>query len=82
MELIYFILGIFFIQYCIPALDGLCTWFLSWIEVKKAKQGEIVNQVNITMRQAVASAEGEPQKKIVGFYSSDDDYEEEEDDET
>ena len=81
MELIYFILGILFIQYCIPIFDGLCSWCLSWIEVQKAKQSEIVNQINITMHQAAASAEEGSQKKVFGFYSSDDNYEEEEDDE-
>ena len=37
MELLYFILGILFMQYIIPLLEGLCTWFLIWIETKKNK---------------------------------------------
>jgi hypothetical protein len=37
MELLYFILGILFVQYIIPIVDGISAWFLTWIEVKRAK---------------------------------------------
>lgn len=58
MELLYFILGFAFASYLMPILEGLGAWFLTWVEAKKAKQTEIVNQVNIKMRKdAAASAD-------------------------
>lgn len=80
MELLYFILGFVFAVYLIPLLDGLSAWFLTWVEAKKTKQAEIINQTNIKMRQAAASAEDDSPKRLIGFYA-DDDYEEEEEDE-
>ena len=50
MELLYFILGILFVTYVIPLLDGISSWFLTWIEAKKVKQSEVINQTNIKMR--------------------------------
>ena len=50
MELLYFILGILFVTYVIPLLDGVSAWFLTWVEAKKAKQSEVINQTNIKMR--------------------------------
>ena len=80
MELLYFILGFVFAVYLIPLLDGISAWFLTWVEAKKAKQSEIINQTNIKMRQAVASAEDDSPKRLIGF-CRDDDYDEEEDEE-
>ena len=80
MELLYFILGFAFAVYLIPLLDGISAWFLTWVEAKKAKQSEIINQTNIKMRQAAASAEDDSPKGLIGF-CRDDDYEEEEEDE-
>lgn len=80
MELLYFILGFVFAVYLIPLLDGISAWFLTWVEAKKAKQSEIINQTNIKMRQAAASAEDGSPKRLIGF-CRDDDYEEEEDEE-
>ena len=47
MELLYFILGFVFAVYLIPLLDGLSAWFLTWVEAKKTKQAEIINQTTI-----------------------------------
>ena len=80
MELLYFILGILFVSYVIPLIDGLSGLFLTWIEAKKAKQSEIINLTNIKMRQAAASAEDDSPKRLIGF-CREDDYEEEEDEE-
>ena len=77
MELLYFILGFMFAVYLIPLLDGISGWFLTWIEVKKAKQSEIINQTNIKMRQAAASANTDSSKRLIGFSVPDNDYEEE-----
>lgn len=67
MELLYFILGILFVTYVIPLLDGISSWFLTWVEAKKAKQSEVINQTNIKMRQAAASAEEDPPRRPIGF---------------
>jgi hypothetical protein len=80
MELLYFILSFVFAVYLIPLLDGLSAWFLTWVEAKKTKQAEIINQTTINMRQAAASAEDDSPKRLIGF-CRDDDYEEEEEDE-
>lgn len=66
MELIYFVLGIIFVSYLIPILDGASSWLLTWIEAKKATQSEKVNRANIKMRQEAASADGSPVRTI-GF---------------
>ncbi len=80
MELLYFILGFVFAVYLIPLLDGISAWFLTWVEAKKTKQAEIINQTTINMRQATASAENKSPKRLIGF-CREDDYEEEEDEE-
>ena len=57
MGLLYFILGFTFASYLMPILEGLGAWFLTWVEAKKAKQTEIVHQINIKMRKDAASAD-------------------------
>ena len=79
MELLYFILGILFVTYVIPLLDGISAWFLTWVEAKKAKQSEVINQTNIKMRQAAASAEEDPPSRPIGFRVPDEEEEYEED---
>ena len=79
MELLYFILGILFVTYVIPLLDGISAWFLTWVEAKKAKQSEVINQTNIKMRQAAASAEEDPPRRPIGFRLPDEEEEFEED---
>lgn len=83
MELLYFILGIIFVSYIIPIIDGISSWFLTWVEAKKSKQSEIVNKANIKMRQDAASAAEEdvPSMRQIGFQAPSDDQEEEEDNE-
>ena len=77
MELLYFILGILFVTYVIPLLDGISSWFLTWVEAKKAKQSEVINQTNIKMRQAAASAEEDPPRRPIGFRVPDEEEENE-----
>ena len=79
MELLYFILGILFVTYVIPLLDGISSWFLTWVEAKKAKQSGVINQTNIKMRQAAASAEEDPPRRPIGFRVPDEEEEYEED---
>ena len=79
MELLYFILGVLFVQIFIPIVDGISAWFLTWIEAKKVSQSSIINDANIKMRQAATSAEQDPPRRPIGFYSPDEeDYIEEE----
>ena len=79
MELLYFILGILFGTQVMPLLDGASAWFLTWVEAKKAKQSEVINQTNIKMRQAAASAEEDPPRRPIGFRVPDEEEEYEED---
>ena len=75
MELLYFILGIIFVTYIIPLLDGISAWFLTWVEAKKTKQSEIINLTNIKMRQAATSAEEDSPKRLIGFRMPDEEEE-------
>lgn len=75
MELLYFILGIIFVTYVIPLLDGISAWFLTWVEAKKAKQSEVINLTNIKMRQAATSAEEDFPKRLIGFRMPDEEEE-------
>jgi hypothetical protein len=79
MELLYFIFGIVFVQYIIPIVDGLSAWFLTWVEAKRSKQSNVVNEANIKMRQAAASAEEDPPRRPIGFRVPDEEEENEED---
>lgn len=82
MELLYFILGFAFASYLMPVLEGLGAWFLTWVEAKKAKQTEIVNQVNIKMRKDAASTDQDtPSVGKIGFQYLDAEEGEDEEDE-
>ena len=83
MELLYFILGFAFASYLMPILEGLGAWFLTWVEVKKAKQTEIVNQVNIKMRKDAAASTAQDYTPVgkIGFQYLDAEPEEGEDEE-
>ena len=80
MALLYFLLGILFIQFVMPLLDGLLSWILLLIEVSKAKLSEAVNESNIKMKQAITSAEEEryPKPRTIGFTAPAEEYETEE----
>ena len=81
MELLYFILGFTFASYLMPILEGLGAWFLTWVEAKKAKQSEIVNQVNIKMRKDAAASTDQDYTPVgkIGFQYLDAEGEDEED---
>ena len=83
MELLYFILGFVFAVYLIPLLDGISAWFLTWVEAKKAKQSEIVNQVNIKMRKDAAASTDQDYTPVgkIGFQYLDAEEGEDEEDE-
>lgn len=79
MEFLYFIAGILFVSYFIPLLDGLSSLFLTWIEAKKGKLNEEINQSNIQIRKSAASAEEDPPRRLIGFCAEDSEECEEED---
>lgn len=64
VELFYFILGILFVQYIIPLFDSFCFWVMAWVEVKKAGYSEIINDINLKIEKANASAE---KTNAIGF---------------
>jgi hypothetical protein len=79
MELFYYIIGFAIASYVIPILDGISSWFLIWIELKKAKISEDINRSNIKMRQDSEAVEEEPPRNAIGFYVPDpEEYDEEE----
>ena len=72
MSLLFFIAGIIFVSYLIPVLDGISSWFLTWIELKKAKHSDSINQINIKMRKDRASEEDDQSTgRLIGFHVSD-----------
>lgn len=73
VELIYFILGILFVQYIIPVLESLTSLLMVQIEAKKAGYSEIINDINLKIEKATASAE---KTSVIGFQLPDE-YEEE-----
>lgn len=81
MELLYFILGIFFISYVIPIIDEITNWILTWIKVQKTKQNDIGNQLTIKINKDTVSAEKLISKNIIGFQYLDAEEGEDEEDE-
>lgn len=76
MELIYFFLGGIFIQFISPFLDGILSLFLTYLEAKKIKYTEAINQSNIKMQQAVSDSEP---KSVIGFAAYEEEVDEEND---
>lgn len=75
--ILFFILGIVTIRYCVPLLDQCLSWLLTAIEVKKAKllikQQECekaISDIAITME--------EPKTAQIGFVVPTDDLEDQE----
>ena len=79
MELLYFIIGIIFVSYVIPVFDGISALFLTYLEAKKAKLNEIINQSNIQIRRS-AEEDDTPQRRI-GFCVEEEEDEEDYEDE-
>ena len=62
LALIYFILGILFIQIALPILSSFTDLLLTWIEVKKLKLSAKAQEIN----QQIAIREAPPAHQI-GF---------------
>lgn len=80
MELLFFILGILFVQYLVPIFESLGSLILTSIEVKKVKQQDIINQYEIKMRQDEILSNKKIQKPKIGFQNPNEEENEEEDD--
>ena len=82
LNLLFFILGMIFIQFIVPFLDAWLTHIATWFEYKKLKYSEAINEGNIRMKQALSSAEEDDTPKYtIGFAvpACDEEIEEEDD---
>lgn len=68
MKSLFFIFGILFSQYIMPLMDGFGALILTWIESKKTKHSEIINNSNIRMKKAAIAEEDDDKPKYrIGF---------------
>ena len=64
--LLYFLLGIFVASVLSPVFQLWLEWHAVWVEMKKMKLSEAINDSNIKMQQA-ASSVGEVDTRAIGF---------------
>ena len=68
MPLVWFTAGIIFTELILPLLKKLGELILTSIELREALIGEKINESNIRMKQAVASADNDQEVKYqIGF---------------
>lgn len=83
INLIYFLLGVITINLIMPIIEGLVELFLSFIEAKKIKYGEEINNANIRIQMANLEAEERQipvSTNVIGFQvPSEEEYYDEED---
>lgn len=65
MKSLFFVFGILFAQYILPLLDGIGALALTFMETKKAKFSEEINNTNIRMKKAMDPEE--TPKHPIGF---------------
>lgn len=71
MELLFFILGMLFIQYLVPCLESLGSLFLIYIEAKRTKWKDVINQYEIKMNQdEILSDKKIGKSSTIGFQDS------------
>ena len=63
---LFFILGVLFVQTIVPFIDILLSWFGSWVEARKASHAIKINECNIRIKNM---AENENPKRVLGFVS-------------
>lgn len=68
MELLFFVLGIIFAQYLVPIFEAIGSLILTSIEIKKVKNQDAINQIEIKMRQDEKNAN---KKSKIGFENPD-----------
>ena len=84
--LLYFILGILFIEVGIPVVESFVSLILSWIEVAKGKASLIIAKLSADIQKIQkenALSDDTTVHRVIGFTLPDstEDYEEEEEDE-
>ena len=83
--LLYFILGILFIEVGIPVVESFVSLILSWIEVAKGKASLIIAKLSADIQtiQKDSAQSDEVAHRVIGFALPDstEDYEEEADEE-
>lgn len=84
--LLYFILGILFIEVAIPIIESFVSLILSWIEVAKGKASLIIAKLSADIQKIQkenALLDDTTVHRVIGFTLPDsaEDYEEEEEDE-
>lgn len=78
MLLVFFILGILFAEFILPLLKKIADVLITFFEYKEGQISELINAINIRMKQAVKSLDDESPKYQIGFAPS---LQKEEDDE-
>ena len=68
MELLFFVLGVIFAQYLVPIFEAIGSLILTSIEIKKVKNQDAINQIEIKMRQDEKNAN---KKSKIGFENPD-----------
>lgn len=63
---LFFILGVLFVQAIVPFIDILLSWFGSWVEARKAVHAIKINECNMRIKNM---AENENPKRVIGFVS-------------
>ena len=84
--LLYFILGILFIEVAIPVVESFVSLILSWIEVAKGKASLKITKLSADIQKIQkenARSDDTTVHRVIGFTLPDsaEDYEEEEEDE-
>lgn len=74
--LTYFILGIIFIQWCVPIGDSLTELIVTAFEALKGRLGLHITKTNMEIKHYSA----EPEQRLIGFKLKADENEEKEDD--
>ena len=84
--LLYFILGILFVEVAIPIIDSFVSLILTWIEVAKGKASLTITKLSADIQKIQkesAQSDDTVAHHVIGFALPDstEDYEEEEEDE-
>ena len=83
--LLYFILGILFVEVAIPVIESFVSLILTWIEVAKGKASLTITKLSADIQtiQKDSTQSDEVAHRVIGFAlpGSTEDYEEEEDEE-
>lgn len=81
--LTFFILGIVFIQWCIPLGDSLIELIITWFELLKGKAGVKITKYNVAITKMKDELDAPIANNLIGFQvdSTEEDEEEYEEDE-